>query len=303
MNFNKLPVEYTQFDKNPLSIPGDMNFGKEAVKHFSQFENHIDEYNLPRINDFLKSKGLDTDYSVFVLSQEDYENEENQNPHILLRWESHSTGEKLSLSRVLIVKKDGEFEDHSGKLFTEGSIIHEIAHRNSLDLFQTTMPAINQRNITTVREGLALKKSESGYILEESFAALVQKEYIEKYAGESDFYNNLNVNVQSANGMIKISTDQYNTPFDIHFCFLVKRKSGMTFTTPGVAFSLLSRLIQKNPKIYTEIYNSRHSVDGIRMFIQEVEKIQKGLYVKIRNTPYDTMEMLKLLDWMKENDL
>jgi hypothetical protein len=299
MNFNKLPVEYTQFDKNPLNIPGGMDFGKEAVKHFSQFENHTDEYNLPRINDFLKSKGLSADFPVYVLSKEDFENEENQSPQNGINWNPLYNGKHVGSSRALIVKIETEIEKSSGKLSTEGVIVHEIAHRNSLTFYESKR-VNNNLNIIEKRLGLSVYNEKTqNTVLEESFAAMVQKAYMDLHKDLNLVHQLVVSNHQTDRVDFSFKDYSYSIPSGLVFI----NQNFFKHSFPAFAYLILERLIKLNPNIETEIYNSRHSVDGIRMFIQEVEKIQKGLYVKIRNTPYDTMEMLKLLDWMKENDL
>jgi hypothetical protein len=299
MNFNTSPVEYTQFDKNPLNIPGGMDFGKEAIKHFSQFENHIDEYNMPRINDFLKSKGLSADFPVYVLSQEDYENEENQSPQNGISWDAHSDGEHIRSSRTLVVKIDTELEKSSGRLFTEGVLVHEIAHRNSLAFYELKR-AINNVYITQKRMGLSVYNQKTqNKIFEESFAAMVQKEYMDLHKDSNQVHQLVVSNYQTDRANFSFKDCSYSIPSGL----VAINQNRFGHSKPAFAYLILERLIKINPNIETEMYNSRHSVDGLRKFIQEVEKIQKGLYVKIRNTPYEPNEMAKLFIWMSENGL
>jgi hypothetical protein len=299
MNFNKSPIEYTQFDKNPLNIPGGMDFEKEAIKHLSQFENHIDEYNLPRIKDFLKSKGLDTDYSVFVLSKEDFENEENQSPQNGIDWNPLSHGEHIRFSRTLVVKIDTEIEKISGKLFTEGVIVHELAHRNSLAFYEEKQ-ANNKVDIIQKRMGLEVYNEKApNIVFEESFATMVQKTYMDLHKDSNQVHQLVVSNHQTDRANFSFKDYSYNIPSGL--VFINQNRFG--HFNPAYAYLILERLMKLNPNIETEIYNSRHSVDGIRKFIKEIEKIQKGLYVKIRNTPYEPNEMIKLLEWMSENGL
>jgi hypothetical protein len=299
MNFNKSPIEYTQFDKNPLNIPGGMDFEKEAEKHLSQFENHIDEYNMPRIKDFLKSKGLDTDYSVFVLSKEDFENEANQNPQKGINWNPLYDGQHISSSRTLVVKIDTEIEKISGKLYTEGVIVHELAHRNSLAYYEGKQ-ANNNLNIIQKRTGLGVYYGKTpNIVFEESFAAMVQKTYMDLHKDSNQVHQLVVSNYQTDRANFSFKDYSYSIPSGL-VCII---QNCFKHSLPAFTYLILERLIKINPNIETEIYNSRHSVDGIRKFIQEVEKIQKGLYVKIRNTPYEPNEMVKLLEWMSENGL
>jgi hypothetical protein len=299
MNFNTSPVEYTQFDKNPPSIPGGEDFGKEAVEHFSQFENHIDEYNLPRINDFLKSKGLSADFPVYVLSQEDYENDENQSPQNGISWDALSNGVHIGASRTLVVKIDTEIEKSSGKLYTEGVIVHELAHRNSLAYYKLER---ENNNVYTTQKRMGLhvhSEKDPNIILEESFATMVQKTYMDLHKDSNQVHQLVVSNHQTDRANFSFRDCNYSMPSGLVYIIQNRFKH----TPPAFAYLILERLIKLNPNIETEIYNSRHSVDGIRRFIQEVEKIQKGLYVKIRNTPYEPNEMVKLFVWMGENGL
>jgi hypothetical protein len=136
-------------------------------------------------------------------------------------------------------------------------------------------------------------------VFEESFATMVQKTYMDLHKDSNQVHQLVVSNHQTDRANFSFKDYSYNIPSGL--VFINQNRFG--HFNPAYAYLILERLMKLNPNIETEIYNSRHSVDGIRKFIKEIEKIQKGLYVKIRNTPYEPNEMIKLLEWMSENGL
>jgi hypothetical protein len=74
----------------------------QMLQFLSQFENKANEYNLAKVKEFCVSLGLDTNFPIYFLSKNDYNNAvELQTKNLGLQ--SGALGEVENMSRVILI--------------------------------------------------------------------------------------------------------------------------------------------------------------------------------------------------------
>jgi hypothetical protein len=268
---------------------------KQMLDFLRKYENCIYKYNMNAVNDFLNSVGIETQYPIVVLSEKDFDDAVLNSPNHL-RISKGSMGEVQLLSRVILVRENTKLQETNGTLFTESLIVHEIAHRDSL--MYTISKYDYSKNTVDVQEkrtGYSSRKQDQQnlhLVLEEGFAELIRAEFVSQHWDQfklsqaypmSNCFNLAECNCEGVKFLVPISSIMYN------------EKNLMQFLNPGKALTCLLLLSNNISEFNSLLREGRKSLDGLRIIIQKIESVDKGLYPKIRNTSYvDNIEINKL---------
>jgi hypothetical protein len=269
----------------------------DMLKFLSQFENKASEYNIEKVKDFCTRMGLECNYPIVILSGADHVKAVEMKPiGTSLRFES--LGHVESMSRVIVIRVDEVLEkNNGGQLFTESILVHEITHRDS---FKYTISNYNDNDrgfvskVKDYRHGFCIycDKAIDNGVLEEGFAEFVRFKYLKEnwdayplskvaYTPESTF------SVSMPN--IKLTQMPATS---VHF----NKEGGFENCLPGSSLQIIHLLIRLNPNIEKDLFLARKSTEGYIKLLQDIEKIQKGLYPKIRSTIYNGANSAKLVN-------
>jgi hypothetical protein len=272
--------EYIQHISKPNDLE-QLNFERIMLDSLSEYENLIDNYDLPEIMFVLGKIGVSIDSPVFVLSENDYADftEFRQSLSLANGFEDIPSG-------VIIVKREKALElENGGNLYTNGIIAHEIGHR-----FCKLHSQMSTKRLIIQRHGNAILNTQTGFfdnvIVEEGFAEYMRDYYLKRHWE----HNPISQEYDYPNTLIRIRDDsgQYlTTPSS-----LIYKKGELGWFRASKALGCIKLLEAKVPDFIKLFVNSRTSLEGLRVFANSIESIESGLYPRVRRTQYGDNKQL-----------
>ena len=189
---------------------------------------------------------------------------------------------------LTLVRRDKNFEEKNGNIYTEGSLTHELAHASSM--YQGYVTPDKQSSYTP-RVGFCLPQNNTpwGWLLEEGWADLHRGEYFAKYATEEQKkrieavmkFGSLNLDdtvpITTPNGDI--------LPLPIKYLYLTEN-GDLTTKSSAYAGYILELLCRKDPTLYPTLRQARGSVEGLRKLSTQIDRISPSLYSFLQSSDY-----------------
>jgi hypothetical protein len=195
-------------------------------------------------------------------------------------------GEYLYRHGVILVKRDPEMEAlNGGPEYTEGVVVHEIAHSEVMPPEEYVDVTFNRRlfrthanmDINTLRQGFVVGNSSTelteGYPFEEGYAELIRGKYVEEELGmQYGFGGKLNPQDSEPNLLDKYTVLEVNE----------SGNPNVTIIEGAMPAFVLELLIAKDPMLFPALRESRRSVNGLREVAHRINAIKPGLYQRMR---------------------
>lgn len=204
------------------------------------------------------------------------------------------------LDIAFVLRENGR-EKASGGIYTEGNLVHELAHANSL--YQYSVSA-DKKSIENKRVGFACSTENEtawGWLLEEGWADMHRADYFAKHASPKDIghigeaYACEDLDVEDTVPMPARSGEILPIPVK----YVVVSADGEPSIAPSaVAGYTLELLVAQDPLIQQLLLEGRSSVLGLKKLAQALEKIKPGLYKKIQATDYTLEDFQERLSFV-----
>ena len=249
----------------------------------------IEGLNTQRVEDYIQQEGL-TVKPYIIFKREDL-------PKVkkivggtnLLRsvFNNNECGVYIPEIDMVLVARDKDFEDINGPIYTEGLLIHELAHASSM--FQGYVTE-NHQGFYTPRVGFGLpqNKTNYGWVLEEGWADMLRGEYVNKNASVTEKYaieDSLRYGPINLNDTIQINSPVGILPIPAKYTY-VKPDGAPTCKSSSYAGYALELLCRQNPLLKISLGEGRKSLEGLKKVSNEIDKISPGLYLKLQKSDY-----------------
>ncbi|MFH1099036.1 MAG: hypothetical protein V1723_03935 [Candidatus Uhrbacteria bacterium] len=195
---------------------------------------------------------------------------------------------------LALVVRDEPLEKLNGAIYTEGLLVHELAHASSMYRGYVTT---DYQNFYTPRVGFCLPQNQIpwGRLLEEGWAEMHRADYFAQYVPDEekkklesvlDEFGSSNMEDTIP---IKASTGKM-LPVPIKYVYIIPEggpiKGGPTIRPSAYAGYALELLCKKDPAIKSLLIEARSSVEGLRRLAQAIERIEPGLYKTLQAGDY-----------------
>jgi hypothetical protein len=270
----------------------DYNHTEVEIEKLNKYENLLNKYDIESINNFCDEMCLRYDFPIYVLNEEDYIKHSIEG---IGNFENNPLegGFLDPLSGIVVVRQNLNREKYNGgKIFTESYLIHEIAHRNSNNMF-------------IIDDNFTVEHRRGGFItnyngrkfnlsLEEGFAETQRELYLEKREYKSPLPNKYPLIFDDkfcpivSNGIRNITTKQS----------IIRHKeeeNKLIFNNWGPASATIKMLFILNPNFKSVFLGDRNDAGYLKRVAKNIDMIEKGLYTRIRAiNPLIDMETIEL---------
>ncbi len=205
-------------------------------------------------------------------------------------------------SDVVIVFRDREIEAlHAGVTCTEATIVHELAHAGShyaMWIYEQNEGA-NSYTPNYLREGFVTHyPKRHGQLFEEGFAEFLRLKYLREHMTSEE--RSIIAEKIGADADLPFDTDIYSTTDQGVLCLtpaqvMIKEDGSLTAQNGSYTGRIIEMLVSIDPKIWVAMVTARSDVEGLREVSRRVEKIEKGLYKKLRDHSVDFPQVLEAL--------
>lgn len=264
-----------------LEMPRD--FKSVRDKLLKEFPKEImADVNTKRVEEFIRSEGLKVKpYIIFDI--EDLPKVRKIVGNTKLLRETFKNGERGLYSPEMdlaLVAREKDYEKVNGVIFTEGMLVHELAHSSSMYQGYVTS---DRRGFYTPRLGFVLPQNKIpwGWFLEEGWADMLRANYLAKHAL-----------------LATKSLGETNPPLE--YCFITPEKKLCTISSAFAGYAL-EILCKKSPSLKPLLIEARSSVEGLRKVVRALEEIMPGLYKTLQTGDNTEEEFFKKLTFVISN--
>ena len=230
----------------------------------------FDEEDLPKLRELLVPSGLLDEDSL---------------------GEKKADGCFVAEIRLSLVKRLREYEAANGTIFTEGLLVHELAHSSS-EYAQYIKPsptlyATPRTGFSILTEGFSTAR---GSFLEEGFADMLRGQYVEEYA--TDEWKTATQIPElgshcSPNTCVNVTTKiGYQHLLPLKYLFRNPKTQRIGYTTSSPAAFGMELLARKNDELYPAILSARHDVESLRDVARIINDIKPGSYSFLQKLKY-----------------
>jgi hypothetical protein len=204
---------------------------------------------------------------------------------------SGNRGKYIPEVNLLFVRREEENEKINGAIFTEGLLIHELAHSTSKH-----KQYIKKGNeIFVPRLGFAFNYQQlssifRGGLLEEGFADLLRGDYIEQNITKE---NREKIEKERPN-----TFDEYG--FDVSDKYMYFTEKGVDLVSSSIAATALEMLCKKEPKLKQTLIEARTDINKLREIPKLINAIKQGLYSDIQKCDYTVEDFARVQNIIKE---
>ncbi|MBU1500072.1 hypothetical protein KKE48_04360 [Patescibacteria group bacterium] len=280
----------------------------ESVKDrlFREFpKKRIEGINTERVEDFIRQEGLEIKPYI-IFDREDL-------PRVrdivgstgLLRsiFKNGECGLYSPEMDMVLVTRDRDYEKSSGSIYTEGLLVHELAHASSV--YQGYVTA-DYKGFYTPRVGFCLPQNQVawGWLLEEGWADIHRADYFAQNASEEEkqkLEEALRFGTIGMEDTVPITTPAGETlPLPAKYLYITPDGKPTTKSSSYAGYAL-ELLCKSNPAMQNLLIEGRSSVDGLRKLVQAFEKIMPGLYKKLQTGEYSEASFSEKLSTVVTN--
>jgi len=266
-------------------------FESVKTKLLNEFPSEkIQGLNTDRVVNFIRSEELQVKPFI-IFDKEDLPKVQEIVGHTGLLRSAFSNGERGLYSPemdLVLVLRDKEYEKTNGAIYTEGLLVHELAHASSM--YSGYITPDNEK-FYTARVGFCLSQNrkEWGWVLEEGWADMNRGNYVKKYATveEKDKLTRalkfMTLDMDDTIPIRPFSGDFL--PLPVKYFYVTPE--GLPTTTPSAyAGFTLESICKHDPNFASVLVDSRKSVEGLRKFAAKIEKLNNGLYYELQKSSY-----------------
>ena len=281
---------------------------RELRERVLLLENKTDGLNIERVKDFFAERNLPMkDFLVF--DEEDLPRiKEILGASGLLRniFDKDERATYLAEIDLVLVRRNRN-DKNSDPVFTEGSLVHELAHASG----QYVQYAMNDKgSVWRPRVGFALTRQKKtpipawGWLLEEGFADLVRGEYEEKNLN-SEIKKDLMVRRKKPDFPLEKEIVFAMTASGRHFGVFGKYlyplgEADTGFTSSAIAATSLELLCQKHPDLRETLIAARTDIEKLREIPKLINEIKPGLYTEIQKCAYTVEDFARVQNIIRE---
>jgi len=270
-----------------LEMPEDLKLIKDRI--FKEISNDTDGLNIKRVEGYIQKVGLDKKDYIII--------DKNQLPKLEKiiggKIEDNPIGDNArsfycGLLDLTVVFRDKEMENANGLIFTEGQIIHEVAHGDGhSDNYLIFKNGQGKKITFAPKTGLydsSLQTFFKNEFLEEAWADWHRGDYIEKFA--DDDYKKLIARAIKKNNFEMDDEFFYLThlgrsvPVPIKYLNIAPDKS-VAFTPNAFAAYALELICNENKELYSFIKQARRSPEKIKEVLEIINEITGGYYLNL----------------------
>lgn len=246
--------------------------------------------NTERVEQFIASEGLPVKpYILFY--QEDYSRVERIiGSTNLLRsaFKEGACGLYSPEMDLVLVRRDRKYEEANGAIYTEGLLVHDLAHASSM---YEGYVSPDERSAYTPKVGfcLAQNKIPWGWLLEEGWADMHRANYFARYAAREE-RNRIetalkfgSVDLEETIPMITPSGELLPVPAKYIYVTPEGKPTTKSSAYAGYALEILCR---RNPSLKPLLIEARSSVDALRKLAATLNKMSPHLYATLQKTDY-----------------
>ena len=209
---------------------------------------------------------------------------------------------------MALVVRDREYEKSSGVIYTEGLLVHELAHASSM--YQGHVTA-DYKGYYTPRGGFCLPQNQVpwGWFLEEGWADMHRADYFTQNASEEEkakLEHALKNTFKDTPGFGKIRMED-TVPIKTHSSEILPLPAKYVWITPqetpdtspsSLAGYALKLLCRSNPDMKKLLIEGRSSVEGLRKLARALENVMPGLYKKLQTGEYSEKSFSEKLSFV-----
>lgn len=280
----------------------------ESVKDqlFREFpKERIEGINTERVEDFVRQKGLEIKpYIIFDRKDLPRVREIVGNTGLLRSiFKNGECGLYSPEMDMVLITRDREYEESSGVIYTEGLLVHELAHASSM--YQGYVTA-DYKGFYTPRVGFCLPQNQVawGWLLEEGWADMHRANYYAQNASEEErakLEDALRFGKIEIEDTVPISTSNGETlPLPVKYLYITPEGKPTTKSSAYAAHAL-ELICRKNPAMQNLLIEGRSSVEGLRKLAQAFEKIMPGLYKILQTGEYSEASFSEKLSTVVTN--
>lgn len=260
--------------------------------------NKVEGLNIARAVNFIKDKGLEVKPFV-IFDAKDL----RKVWHILgqsRELRDQFTGNTVELyspeADVVVVRRDLEYEEVNGPIYTEGMLVHGLAHATTINYGYSTTNGVDY---WTPRSGLSFTgEAKWGQLLEEGWADINRATYVAQNATEGEktkLEKALQFGRLDMEDTIPLETSAEGIlPMPVKYLNVVP--GGEIEAIPSSYAGFAAELLcDSNPAMQKALIDSRKSVGGLRQLAREVDRIKNGLYLRLQGGDYSPTEFLRKL--------
>ncbi len=239
--------------------------------------------NIKRIESFMQEEGLEVK-PYFLVAEEYIDTIVERVGHtgFLYNWAGPKVqGAYLEELDVVLVKRLKQNESYAGPIFTEGILIHELAHASSLWYGCIKSP----QGVCTARIGFHVTNKSEMSQLEEGFADSLRARYMRRYLDPKTLnkfakaLGRRTINIGDKL-MFPWKTEQLPIPLE----YLIIEQNGLVRVPgPAPAGYAIELLGKQAPELRKQMIQARRSLEGLRTVAKTIENIKPGLYSKIQS--------------------
>ena len=265
----------------------------ESVKNqlLAEFpREHIENINTERVEDFIRQEGLEVKPFIVFGRKDIQKVKEIVGETGLLRsvFNNGESGLYSPEMDLILIVRDEDYEKSSGTIYTEGLLVHELAHASSM--YQGYVTA-DQKSFYTPRVGFCLPQNKIpwGWVLEEGWADMHRADYFAQHASDEEKgkledalkFGNLDIE-----DTVPITTPYGETlPLPIKYLYVTPEGKSTTKSSAYAGYGL-ELLCKKDPSIKSLLVEARNSIEGLRKLTKEIEKVMPGLYKTLQASDY-----------------
>jgi hypothetical protein len=272
------------------------NMRERFLQEFPK-EKHTD-LNLLRIEKFISEQGL-TAKPYVIFEKEDIPRiQEIEGGTNLLR----SFYKKESVKGIynpeaglVFIIRDRELEQANGIIYTEGVLVHELAHGSSASQDYLVH---KEGGIYSPRVGFGLPQNEKpwGWFLEEAWAESQKGEYIEKFASEEDrkkLEDKLNYGELNYSDTVAMQYEKGKyIPLPLKYLY-IDSNGQPHYGDSALAGFALDILYKKHPELKKLMIEARESTEGLKQLARKLNSISPNLYKEIQLGGPDPREFVQ----------
>jgi hypothetical protein len=197
-----------------------------------------------------------------------------------------------------LIVRDKEYEESNGTIFTEGMIVHELAHASSMHQSYITTDNIS---FYTPRVGFCLPQNKTpwGWVLEEGWADMHRANYVSKNASELErqkVFDSLHFGELNMEDTLPITIQQTGKILPIPVKYVYITPEGIpSIKSSSFAAYAIEILCKNNPNIKPLLKEARFSVDGLRKLSKELGKDIPEFYKEFHTKTYSENDFSDIL--------
>lgn len=271
------------------------------AKILETIPNRTEGLDTERVNSFMSSLGLSAN-EYRVLYDEDIprlrELLQPSGMDGLASFTGLKSGVFLQHINLAFIKRQSEVEQVNGLVYTEGMIIHELAHQSGY----MPLHVKTERGFNTPRVGFGTLRT--GAFLEEGFADLLRGKYLTQATMPDNVKQQILAKFRLAEDTPldkevrltkEIKGEYFRFFYRVPIRHLFLSSSGETQTVAsGIAAGGLELLCQKDPGLFDALLAARGGdIERLREIPKRINAISPGLYPVLQNLQYSEDDFIR----------